>query len=632
MCGIAGALTWTTSPDCEAVRRMTSQLSHRGPDGEGYWHDGPIALGHRRLAIIDLSASGRQPMTDVDGRCSIVFNGEIYNFQELRQTLERDGARFASHTDTEVILESYKRWDLECLERLNGMFAFALWDAPRRRLLLARDRLGEKPLFYQTTRDGGIVFASELSALRQHPSVESHVDPAALGQFLSLGYVLSPSTLFAGVRQLEPAQALLAEAAKPPRVWLYWDLAAQFRKKPPYRSEDEAAEALGAAVDRAVRMRLVSDVPLGAFLSGGLDSSTMVAAMNAARPASQNHTFSVGFGERTFDELPEARAVSKALGVRHQDAVIHPDMSAELPRIASFMDEPLADTSTIPTYFLARFAREHVTVCLSGDGGDENFAGYDTYVADRLRALTTWVPDPLARAAGSLLQASMPVRFHKVGLDEKVRRFVSGHTLDARRAHYAWRLIASDEDKLRLLRTEVREAVTAEDPFDRFDAHFRAVADLDALDQALYVDLKTWLPDDILVKVDRMTMAHSLESRAPFLDPELVGFAAGLPSQWKLKGWRKKHILKRSQTHRLPAHTLKRAKRGFNAPVSHWMNGPLGDVGRDAFRTGRLDEWFDPTRVDSLWTEHRQGRADRGLALFELTCLGLWRARTAATL
>lgn len=611
---------------------MTSRLAHRGPDGDGFWNEGPVALGHRRLAIIDLSDSGRQPMSDLDGRCWIVFNGEIYNFQELRRELEADGARFASQSDTEVILEAYKRWDVECLAHLNGMFAFALWDIPKRRLLLARDRLGEKPLFYKPLDDGGMVFASELTSLREHPAVGSRVDATALGQFLSLGYILSPSSLIAGVRRLEPAQALVAEAGKPPRTWCYWNLADHFRRKAAFHSEDEAAEALAALVDDAVRTRLISDVPLGAFLSGGLDSSTIVASMSAARPPAQNHTFSIGFGERSFDELPEARAVSSVLGVRHRDEVVHPDMTAELPRIAGFLDEPLADTSTIPTYFLAGFARSHVTVCLSGDGGDENFAGYDTYLADKLRTATAWIPRPLARAAAAAAKAWLPVSLDKVGFDEKLRRFLQGQPLGSRRAHYAWRLILPDAEKVALLRPDVRQAVIERDPFDRFDEHFRDVSDLRDLDQALYVDIKTWLADDVLVKVDRMTMAHALESRAPFLDHRIVEFAASLPAGWKLKGWRKKHILKHSQRRRLPSRTLTRAKQGFNAPVSRWMNGPLEGVARDAFRAGRLDEWFDPARVDTLWAEHRGGRADHGLALFALTGLGLWRAHRAATL
>jgi asparagine synthase (glutamine-hydrolysing) len=610
---------------------MTSRLTHRGPDGEGFWHSGPIALGHRRLAVIDLSELGRQPMIDVDGQCVLVFNGEIYNFRELRRELEAEGARFRSHTDTEVILEAYKKWDVGCLDRLNGMFAFALWDNARERLLLARDRLGEKPLFFHAPPAGGLVFASDLRSLREHPSVPRRANARALGQFLSIGYVLAPNSLVEQVSRLEPAHAVLVERDKPVRTWCYWNLADHFRRKAAFRSEREACESLAAMVDDAVRLRLVSDVPLGAFLSGGLDSSTVVAAMSAARPPAQNHTFSIGFGERTYDELPEARAVAASLGVVHRDEVVHPDMSTELPRIAGFMDEPLGDTSVIPMFFLSAFARRHVTVCLSGDGGDENFAGYDTYIADRLKRVTRWIPQPVVRGATTLASRALPVRFSKVGAGERVRRYAAGQALSPRRAHCAWRQILDHGGKSRLVRPEFREVVSA-DPFDHFERHYDAVAELDDLDQSLYVDLKTWLADDILTKVDRMTMAHSLESRAPFLDHRLVEFAAALPGRWKLNGWKPKHILKESQRHRLPARTVARAKQGFNAPVSHWMNGPLADVGRDAFSSGRLQEWFDSKSVDALWAEHRGGHADHGLALFELTCLGLWRSAAPLTL
>jgi asparagine synthase (glutamine-hydrolysing) len=458
------------------------------------------------------------------------------------------------------------------------------------------------------------------------------MNPRALGQFLSMGYVLSPDSLVDRVSRLEPAHALIVERDKPPRTWRYWDLADCFRRKAVFRSDADAAEALAAMVDDAVRMRLVSDVPLGAFLSGGIDSSAVVAAMGAARPPAQNHTFSIGFGEPTYDELDEARAVARSLGVVHRDQVVRPDMSAELPRIAGFMDEPLADTSVIPMFFLSAFARRHVTVCLSGDGGDENFAGYDTYVADRLKRATSWVPQPIVSSAAAMARFAFPVRFSKVGIGERLRRFAAGRPLTAQRAHCAWRQILDDGDKARLLKPELRDAVASPDAFDRFERHFDEVADLDDLDQSLYVDMKTWLADDILAKVDRMTMAHSLESRAPFLDHRLVEFAASLPSRSKLNGWRTKHILKESQRVRLPPRTVARAKRGFNAPVSHWMNGPLEQVGRDAFSAGRLGEWFDETQVDALWTEHRSRRADHGLALFELTCLGLWRAAAPLTL
>ena len=623
MCGIAGTVSWDAPPDSEAVRRMTGALAHRGPDGEGFFCRGPIAVGHRRLAIIDLTDAGREPMIDVDGRCVIAFNGEIYNFRELRRELESDGARFASRTDTEVILEAYKRWDLGCLARFNGMFTFALWDIARERLLLARDRAGEKPLFYQPLAEG-VVFASELQALARSPAVSRRINPAALGQYLSLNYVVDPDCMLDGVRKLEPAHYLVVEQGRPLRPERYWSLADAFRNKARYGSEQEAAEALDALLTDAVRLRLVSDVPLGAFLSGGIDSSAIVTAMARLGPPALAQTFSIGFPDATYDEAPEARAAARAIGVDHHEQAIGPDLVTALPAIVRAGDEPMADTSSVPMYFLAKFARESVTVCLSGDGGDENFAGYETYRADALRGATSWVPrwvtGPLAAAADRLA----PVTFDKVSLDFKVRQFLHGHALSPERAHYSWRRIVDEPEKGRLLRPEVRDVVTAADPFETFARHYADAAGLEPLDRALYVDVKTWLASDILVKVDRMTMAHALESRAPFLDHRVMEFAASLPPDLKLRGRRTKYLLKASQRHHLPASIIDRSKQGFNAPVSHWLAGPLHDLGRAATAHAVLGDWFDPVAVDRLWTEHHARRRDHGLKLFGLTCLGLW--------
>jgi asparagine synthase (glutamine-hydrolysing) len=623
MCGIAGTVSWEAPPDADAVRAMTGALAHRGPDADGFFCRGPIAVGHRRLAIIDLTDAGREPMIDLDGRCVVAFNGEIYNFRELRSELETDGARFASRTDTEVILEAYKRWGLGCLARFNGMFAFALWDIAHQRLLLARDRAGEKPLFYQPIAQG-LLFASELQALARSPAASRRINPVALAQYLSLNYVLDPDCMIDVVRKLEPAHYLLVERGRPLRPECYWSFADAFRSKARYRSIDEAAEALDALLADAVRLRLVSDVPLGAFLSGGIDSSTVVAAMARLGPAADTRTFSIGFPEATFDEAAEARSAARAIGVNHQERIIHPDMAAALPAIVRAGDEPMADTSMVPVYFLAQFARESVTVCLSGDGGDENFAGYETYRADALRSATSWVPRWLTGPLATAAEALAPVTFDKVGLGFKLRQFLHGHALPPERAHYSWRRIIDETAKQPLLRPGVREVVTASDPFEGFARHYRDAADLGPLDQSLYVDVKTWLASDILVKVDRMTMAHALEARAPFLDHRVMEFAAALPADLKLRGRQSKYLLKASQRRHLPAGIIDRAKQGFNAPVSHWLAGPLHDLGRAATSNDVLGEWFDPIAVDRLWVEHRARRRDHGLHLFGLTCLGLW--------
>jgi len=501
------------------------------------------------------------------------------------------------------------------------MFAFALWDLPRQRLLLARDRIGEKPLFYHARPDG-LTFASELQALRIHPLVPFDVDPLALGQFLAFNYVLDPHCLVAGVLKLAPAHYLLAERGKPLAPVCYWRLADAFRSKRAFASEHEAAEALDAIVADAVRLRLVSDVPLGAFLSGGIDSSAIVSAMTRTGSRS-TQTFSIGFDEDSFDEAPMARLAAKALGVNHHEQVVRADAAA-LPAIVRAADEPMADTSSIPTYYLARFARQSVTVCLSGDGGDENFAGYDTYRADSLHRATRFVPAPAVRAIARLASSWLPVSFDRVSFDFKLRQFLAAHPLDPDRAHLSWRRIMSASEQSRLLTTDARHAVAMHDPLQAGVRCAADVADLDPLDRALYVDIKTWLAGDILVKVDRMTMAHSLESRAPFLDHRVVEFAASLPPSFKLRGRRTKYLLKKSQARRLPAAVIERRKHGFNAPVSQWLAGPLEELGRAATAPAVLGRWFEPGAVERLWTEHRTRARDHGLKLFGLTCFGLW--------
>jgi len=623
MCGIAGSLTWNAPPDTDAVRRMTARLTHRGPDAEGFSCRGPLAVGHRRLSVIDVSEAANQPMADHTGRFSIVYNGEIYNFHQIRDELARDGATFRTRSDTEVILEAYKRWDVACLERLNGMFAFALWDDPRRRMLLARDRAGEKPLYYREHPGGGLIFSSELKALRAHAACGDRINARALGHYLSLNYTFAAEPILVGIRKLEPAHYLLVERDRPLRPVRYWDLAAHFRNKQPHRSIDEAADELDALITDAVRLRLVSDVPLGAFLSGGLDSSTIVAAMCRLRAPAQNKTFSIGFGEDTYNELPAARAVSRALGVEHHDQVVRVDMAAALPAIVRAADEPFADTSAIPMFYLAMLAREHVTVSLSGDGADEAFAGYDTYTADRLLHATRWAPGWATRALGGAFDAVWPVSFAKVSFDFKARQFLRSHRRGADRAHAAWRTIFTDDDIRTLVRPE-HTAIRDADAFEHVRPHLDEVRDCHYLDRAQYVDIKTWLTDDILVKVDRVTMAHSLEARAPFLDHRILEFAASLPPDWRLRGLRRKHILKVAQKRHVPAGVIDRPKRGFNAPVSHWLAGPLAELGRAATGRDVLGDWFDTREVERLWDDHRTARRDNGLKLFGLTCLGLW--------
>ena len=629
MCGICGKLSWSEPPELDLINRMNSRIAHRGPDANGVWASGPVALGHRRLSIIDLSPAGRQPMLDVSGRYCITFNGEIYNYPSLRDELTRGGAEFQSRTDTEVILEAYKKWGMECLRRLNGMFAFALWDEPNHRLFLERDRLGKKPLFYQLLPDGGVVFASELKALVEDPVVSRQINPRALGQYLSLNYTLTDECILGGVSKLPAGHYLVIEQGREPREIRYWDLAHHFRNKRNFASENEAAEALRSLIDDAVRLRLVSDVPLGAFLSGGVDSSTLVASMCQARSPQDVHSFSVGFKEKSFSELAEAREVADLLGVSHRDEVVLPDAADLLPKMVYYADEPFADTSMIPMYLLAEFSRRYVTVCLSGDGGDEIFAGYETYVADKIHDLTRWVPAWTSRALHTLVDRLWPVSYDKLSLDYKLRQFLEGHAYPPIRAHYHWRTIFSDDEKRLLLKPEIRDAVMEHDPFDSFLRHQKEVADLHYLDQAMYVDIKTWLVDDILVKVDRSTMAHSLEARAPFLDHRVVELAASLPVDLKLRGFEKKYILKKSQSHRIPRSILSRKKQGFSAPVGHWLVSSLRERYYD-LTTSPEQPLFDPDYVKRLWSEHEKRIQDHSLKLLGLINFCLWQQQYRA--
>jgi asparagine synthase (glutamine-hydrolysing) len=626
MCGIAGLLSWSVPPDTAVVAAMTARLAHRGPDAEGVVALGPVVLGHRRLSVIDTAESNNQPLFDQSGELVIAFNGEVYNYRELRRDLEATGAVFRTRGDTEVILEAYRHWGLDCFGRFNGMFAFALWDRPLRRLLLARDRVGEKPLFFSEQPDGRLAFASEPRALRACQDISGEVDLIGLAHYLTLNYTLGEHTLIKGIRSLSPGHYLLVEEGRPRVQKSYWNLAAHFVEKRPFASLGAAAEELRALVDDAVRLRLVADVPLGAFLSGGVDSSAVAAAMAHALPAGQVHTFSLGFGVPTFDEIDAARGVAAHLGLDHKDRIVAADIEQTWPALVAAADEPLADTSAIPTYRLSAFARQFVTVALSGDGADECFAGYETYAADRLHHLLAWVPAPVARGLYTVADRLLPVSFSKVSLDYKIRHFLSELELPFPRAHASWRNIFSAAERREIMQPHWRDLAERPeaDPFCQFQPHYAAVAECHYLDRASYADIKTWLADDILVKVDRATMAHSLEARAPLLDHRLVEFAAALPPNWKLKGLRKKHLFKQSQRSRLPNWVLNGQKRGFNAPISQWLSGPLRGFAKDALASERLRDYVRPESVERLWRDQDAGRRDNGLKLYGLVCLSLW--------
>lgn len=607
---------------------MTRALSHRGPDAEGLVIDGAAGLGHRRLSVLDLSAAASQPMRDSEGRFVLVFNGEIYNFQEIRADLTRMGHVFASSGDTEVVLAALRQWGPAALQRMVGMFAIALWDNLRQTLFLARDRLGKKPLFVAALPGGGLAFASEPRALAAHPEVGRRVNARSLSQYLRLNYVPCNGSLYSGVTSLPPATFAEFSPGGALRTTRYWNLAGQFQDKRSFRSEAEAAEELRALIDDAVRLRLVSDVPLGAFLSGGVDSSTIVASMMKGVGRSSVLTFSSGFLEDSYDESKVAERLATEFGLTHRTQSLDTRTLDLLPAVLAASDEPLADTSTLAMYFLSNFTRQSVTVALSGDGGDECFAGYETYVADKLHALAGRTPAWVRRGLPGVLDRLLPVDHRKVGWPEKLRRFSTALTRDFGRAHASWRDIFGQDELSEVLRRDRRDGDDGdvdEHLYESYFApHFAEVAGCHPVDQASYVDIKTWLVDDILVKADRTSMAHSLEVRCPLLDHRVVEFAARLPADMKLRGFRKKHLLKVSQESRVPDWVLQRPKQGFNAPVSQWVLGPLRQLCGDTLHSEHMDAWFERGAVARLREDHERRVRDNGLKLFGLLTLGLF--------
>ena len=626
MCGIAGILEFGASPGGERgelLRRMTRTLTHRGPDAEGYRLEPDIALGHRRLSIIDL-ATGDQPLSNEDGSVWVIFNGEIYNYRDLARELEGKGHRFATQSDTEAIVHAYEEWGTECLARLEGMFAFAVWDSRRRRLFLARDRLGKKPLYYAQL-DRALVFGSELKALLPFPGLERDLDPEAISDFFSLLYVPAPKSIFRRVRKLAAGHFLLADPAGV-RVSRYWDVSFAPRDA---ADEHAAAARLVEVLSDAVARRLRSDVPLGAFLSGGLDSSIVVGLMAGALPTPVL-TSSIGFGEEDYNELPYARQVAGHFHTDHHEHVVAPDALEVLDRLAWHYDEPFGDASAVPTYYVSQLARAHVTVALSGDGSDESFAGYRRYYFDvRENLVRQWIPQTLRRPLFGLLGAIYP----KADYLPQVLRgkaFLSNLARTPWGAYFHSVSGISAEDKASLLGSDVRASARGYDTCDLFEQLYRDADGPDPLSRIQYIDFKTYLPEDILTKVDRASMAHSLEVRCPFLDHRVVEYAAGLPSGLKLRGTNTKRILKEAFGPLLPPGILQRRKMGFVVPVGDWLRHDLRDLVEDRVLAGSLEHGlFDSAVLRKWWSEHRHGRRNRTTELWAVLMFNSWHARHA---
>jgi asparagine synthase (glutamine-hydrolysing) len=617
MCGIAGKFNFdrTRPIDRERLTAMTSVVAHRGPDADGFFVGAGIGLGHRRLSIIDLS-SGDQPLTSEDGTIWVVFNGEIYNFAEIRTELESLGHRFRTRTDTEVIVHGYEQWGDRAVDRFRGMFAFALWDERARRLLLVRDRVGVKPLYYSATASV-VTFGSEIKSLLEDPDVPRDWCAEALDAYLTLQYVPCPQTMFRAVRKLPPGHLLIAEGGRV-SVKRYWDLT--FTGEGQAAREDEYLEQLDALVSESVRLRLVSDVPLGAFLSGGIDSSAVVAAM-AATGAGRVVTTTVGFDEQGFSELASARTVAQHLGVEQHETIVRPDIADLLPKLAWHFDEPFADSSAVPTYYVSRAAREHVTVALSGDGGDELWAGYARHRVEAWEQTARRWLGPIGRTIAGRVGGALPLGVKGA----RSLRHLALPPAEACARKHAYGLFESDARGALYsvdFATEVRNA----DPFAGFRLAYDSCSSPDPLDRALYVDVKTYLADDIMTKVDRMSMAVSLEAREPLLDHKLLEFAAAVPASLKLKNGRSKHLLRRLLERRIPKAIVDRPKHGFEAPTGEWLRGPLAPMVDSLLVDGRLRARgiFDDRAVASLWRQHRDGRQDHRHRLWSLVMLELW--------
>ncbi|CAN5865456.1 asparagine synthase (glutamine-hydrolyzing) [soil metagenome] len=621
MCGIAGFVNRDGEPaDRFVIERMTGALAHRGPDGDGFHLEGPAALGHRRLSIIDV-VGGAQPMANEDGSVWVTYNGELYNEPELRRRLEARGHTFRTRCDTEALVHLYEDHGPGFVEQLNGMFALAIWDTRRQRLVLARDRMGQKPLFHAGTAAGGLVFGSEPKALLEHPAIERRLDRSSLARYLFYEYVPAPFSIWEGMRKLPAGHLLVWEDGRT-TVSRYWHPPEPVSNGSAPSFDDAAGQFWGKFREAVGRHRR-SDVPLGVFLSGGVDSSSVAAALADQEPAGGIQTFSIGFDDPSFDESDHARAVARYLGTEHHERTFSVATVLELlPEVAGWLDEPFGDASLLPTPLLSRFARESVKVALGGDGAEELLAGYPTFAIERTARLFRRLPGVDQKLVGAAVDR-LPVDHGNLSFDFKLKQFLRGASEPTALAHQRWIGSFKGAEIDRLLVEGVGIDVEAE--------HLLRAAAIaqnsDPLTRSLLLYQDTYLPEDILTKVDRASMACSLEVRAPFLDAELVEWAQMLPSGYKYGRGKTKRLLKASVSGRLPAEILDRPKKGFGIPVARWLRGPLSGLldemlGRDRIEAQGL---FQPEEVARLVQEHREGSFDRRKLLWTLLMFQLWQ-------
>ena len=613
MCGIAG-FSWK---DEELVTRMADTIAHRGPDQHGVYTDEAISLAHRRLSIIDLSEHGRQPMSNEDGSVWVTYNGEIYNFRELREALEAKGHVFRSHTDTEVIVHAYEEYGPACVQWFNGMFAFAVWDMRRRELILARDRVGVKPLYYYA-KDGKLIFASEIKAILKVPDVKREINFQALYHYVGYEFVPAPDTMFHDIRKLPPGHYLRYKDGKTDIV-RYWDLRFQTESHPREYYEDKMRDML----TESVRKRLVSDVPLGVFLSGGLDSSAVMSLMSRCG-VEPIQTFSLGYEDPSFSELEYARLMAKQFGTQHRELIIDPITPALIEKAVWHLDEPMTDLSTIPFYLICKKAREHVTVCLSGEGGDEVLVGYDRFKASKANDYYAILPEWIRRGVVAPLVKAFPDQSQKKGPLNVLKRFVEGGLLPEEAGHMRWQYFGKPEKDNEFFAKAVLSEISR-DPFAPIRTQVSHCNSASRLDREIYVDLMFTMPDSVLMKVDKMSMAHALEVRVPFLDYQFVEFCATIPGHHKLSGFTTKAIFRSAMKGILPDKIRGRGKQGYSLPIKNWLRQELREYMVDLLTSSPLmKEAFNIQYIEKLIREHQEYRANHNHILWALINLAIW--------
>jgi len=623
MCGITGFINAKDAADEGILRQMNCAIIHRGPDEDGFYLKDNVALAMRRLAIIDL-AGGQQPIHNEDRSKWIVYNGEIYNYQELRDDLEKRGHKFYTHSDTETIVHLYDEYGPDCLQYLRGMFAFAIWDEGDRSLFIARDRVGKKPLLYAHQPDGSIIFGSEFQALLQHPAIGREIDLEAIDAYLSYLCVPAPLTAYKQIRKLEPGHWLRWKNGKveTQRYWL-----PDYSKKIKI-SEQDAIEETTRLLRESTKLRLISEVPLGAFLSGGVDSSTVVALM-AQESSTPVKTFSIGFEEQDYSELKYARRVAEHVGAEYHEFVVKPNALEVLPTLVEHYGEPYADSSAIPTYYVSRETRKHVTVALNGDGGDESFAGYERHAAMKLAEIYHRIPLSLRKIFVEAPMELVPTSEIKRSRARDLKRFLRAANLPKSERYFRWMSTFDRAAKRELYTNEFRSSLNGSEPIDFMEHWFQTANGSSIVDTALLNDMMTYLPNDLLVKVDIASMANSLEARSPFLDHKVIEFAASLPADLKMKRFETKSLLKKVAAKLVPPEVIYRRKMGFGVPVGQWFRGEMKSFISDVLLSQRAltRGIIRPESLRKYVTEHTSGERDHQFQIWTLLMLELWFQR-----